>query len=171
MDLVAHQWKDLEHLFPSEPGRKGRPKAHPRDIINGINWVCRTGEAWQNLPRRYAPPTTCHRKYVEWRESGTWELILLKLAMNLKDRAGIDLLPLFSNGKYSSTECINLISVHLHRFSVSKGWEWYTLLLFMNPYVTSYDDGSRSGLIDEAILKDLKEIEKGGKSEFDFSAA
>jgi transposase len=46
MDLTEPQWQILEPLLPKprvrEDGR-GRPWRDPRDVLNGILWVRRTG--------------------------------------------------------------------------------------------------------------------------------
>ncbi|WP_083760284.1 transposase [Roseiflexus castenholzii] len=30
-----------------------RPRRHPREVMNGILWVMRTGAAWADMPSRY----------------------------------------------------------------------------------------------------------------------
>jgi transposase len=40
----------------------GRPWANPRGVMNAVLWVLRTGAPWAELPRRYPPCRTCHRR-------------------------------------------------------------------------------------------------------------
>ena len=55
MDLTDEQWEILKPLIPDPPRRadgKGRPWRDPRDVLNGILWVLRTGAPWRDLPER-----------------------------------------------------------------------------------------------------------------------
>jgi len=56
--------------------------------MNGILWVLRTGAPWADLPRRYPPPQTCHRRFQKWTREGVLDGVLLALAEDLRDRAG-----------------------------------------------------------------------------------
>ena len=59
----------LLRLIP-EPERRedgrGRPWKGPREVLNGILFVLRTGSAWADLPDRYPPYQTCHRRFQQW---------------------------------------------------------------------------------------------------------
>jgi transposase len=58
MDLTEEQWEILEPLIPTPPRRedgRGRPWRDPRDVLNGILWILRTGAPWKDLPERYPP--------------------------------------------------------------------------------------------------------------------
>ena len=51
MDLTERQWKRLEPLLPKPRVRKdhrGRPWRDPRDVLNRVLWVMRTGAPWQD---------------------------------------------------------------------------------------------------------------------------
>lgn len=66
MDLTDEQWEVLEPLIPNPPRRadgRGRPWRDSRDVLNGILWVLRTGAPWHDLPERYPPYQTCHRRF------------------------------------------------------------------------------------------------------------
>ena len=63
MDLTDAQ---SNHLIPVPPRRadgKGRPRCNPREVMNGILWVMRTGAAWADIPSRYPSSSTCHRYF------------------------------------------------------------------------------------------------------------
>src|SRR4029077_15069995 len=65
MDLTDTQWAVLEPLFrpkQRDDGR-GRPWQDTRAVLNGVFWVLRTGAPWHDLPRRYPPYQTCHRRF------------------------------------------------------------------------------------------------------------
>jgi transposase len=66
MDLTNEQWEVLEPLIPVPVRRadgRGRPWRNSRDVLNGILWVLRTGAPWRDLPERYPPYQTCHRRF------------------------------------------------------------------------------------------------------------
>jgi transposase len=75
MDLTDEQWQILEPLIPDPPRRedgRGRPWRGPRDVLNGILWILRTGAPWKDLPESYPPYQTCHRRFQRWIEEGVW---------------------------------------------------------------------------------------------------
>lgn len=79
MDLTDAQWKLLSPLLPRPRLRddgRGRPWRDPRDVLNGILWVLRTGAAWNDLPERYPSYQTCHRRFQYWVKIGTMERVL-----------------------------------------------------------------------------------------------
>jgi transposase len=79
MDLTDEQWAAVEVLLPKptirEDGR-GRPWRDPRDVLNGILWILRTGAPRLDLPERYPPSSTCHRRFQDWCESKTLHRVL-----------------------------------------------------------------------------------------------
>jgi transposase len=90
VDLTDEQWEILEPLIPAPPRRtdgRGRPWRDPRDVLDGILWVLRTGAPWRDLPERYPPYQTCHRRFQRWNEEGVLEEVLRALA----DRSGLPL--------------------------------------------------------------------------------
>ncbi len=94
MDLTQEQWLATEPYFPKEelrrPGRNGgRPWRAARDVLNGVLWVLRTGAPWSDLPRRYPPYQTCHRRFQRWVEEGILPRVLAALRRDLEDRDGV----------------------------------------------------------------------------------
>src|SRR5215217_7541426 len=89
MDLTDEQWEVLEPLIPDPPrrdDRRGRPWRDPRDVLNGILWILRTGAPWKDLPERYPPYQTCHRRFQKWIEEGVLGSVLETLAQDLEER-------------------------------------------------------------------------------------
>ena len=68
-------WAAIAPLLPPD-GRRGRPWADHRKVIDGILWKVRTGAPWRDLPERYGPWQTCYERLVRWRWDGTWERLL-----------------------------------------------------------------------------------------------
>src|SRR5258705_7801672 len=70
MDLTEIQLEKLKPLLTPKrrlDGR-GRPWLDARAVWNGVLWVLRTGAPWHDLPDRYPPYQTCHRRVPPSRE-------------------------------------------------------------------------------------------------------
>lgn len=79
-DLTNEQWARLEPLLPPErSGQKGHPYRAHRPVLDGILWIQRTGAAWEDLPPRYPPRSTCHDRLARWQRDGTWTKVLQAL--------------------------------------------------------------------------------------------
>lgn len=72
--LSDADWEQVKHLFPEHdrPGSRGRgrPRRHPRKILDAILWVWQTGEKWHRLPATFPPTQTCYVAYSAWRRDG-----------------------------------------------------------------------------------------------------
>lgn len=105
MDLTSEQWLAIEPLFPRNelrrPGRRGgRPWRPARDVLNGVLWVIRTGAPWADLPGRYPPYQTCHRRFQQWVHKGVFPKILAALRRDLRGRGGVEDVEGFIDGTY-----------------------------------------------------------------------
>jgi hypothetical protein len=101
MDLTDEQWDVLKPAIlvpPRRPHGRGRPWRDPRTVLNGILWILRTGAQWKNLPTRYPPYQTCHRRFQLWVRSGVLDHILCAPAKNLYECGGLDLSECFIDG-------------------------------------------------------------------------
>ena len=79
-ELTDAEWERLKPHFPErQMGDKGRPRREPREILNGIFWIARSGAAWRDLPERYGPYSTVYKRFREWSESGLIEKIFHEL--------------------------------------------------------------------------------------------
>ncbi|MCB0017458.1 MAG: IS5 family transposase, partial [Anaerolineales bacterium] len=103
MDLTDEQWTILQPFIPEPPRRddgRGRPWKPARDVLNGILWILRTGAPWQDMPDRYPPYQTCHRRFQRWEQEGVMDKILLSLAQDLKERGELDVRECFIDGTF-----------------------------------------------------------------------
>jgi putative transposase len=74
-DVTDAQWDVMEPLLPPEPGG-GRPrKTDPRDILDAIFYILRTGCQWRYLPGDLPPKSTVWRYFDRWRRDGTLDRI------------------------------------------------------------------------------------------------
>ncbi len=83
MDLTNEQWNILETILPPDrvrPDKRGRPWSDRRKVLEGALWILRTGAPWKDLPGRYGPYHTVHRRYQNWVHSGVLEKIPLAIA-------------------------------------------------------------------------------------------
>src|SRR5579863_359348 len=92
-ELSDAQWRLIEPTL--RPQRRadgrGRPWQDTRAVLNGILWVLGTGAQWRELPNKYPPYQTCHRRFQQWVRAGKPERILRVLAEELQARGKLDL--------------------------------------------------------------------------------
>ncbi len=92
-ELTDEQWKLFEPSFDKPPvvATRGRPRRSDREIMNGVLWILRSGARWADLPERFPPYQTCHRRFQEWVKDGRLKKVLETLARDLLERGKLDL--------------------------------------------------------------------------------
>ena len=135
MDLTNAQWAKLKPLFePKTPlRRRGRPWTDTRQVLNGVLWILRTGAPWRDLPARYPPAPTCHRRFQHWQRSGVLLAALQKLAEDLRDRGKLDLSEAFLDGSFSKAKKGALLSAMIGAVKAAKSWPSQTAMVFLSP--------------------------------------
>jgi len=136
VDLIEEQWEFVEPIIAKPKVRgdgRGRPWRDPRDVLDGILWVLRTGAPWKDLPPRYPPYQTCHRRFQQWSRDGTIEKILYRLARHLGEQGGIDLTEAFIDGTFAGAKKGGLPSGKLRRARGPRSWPLQTALVFLSP--------------------------------------
>lgn len=137
MDLTDEQWSVLAPLLPAprlRKDRRGRPWRDPRDVLNGVLWILRTGAPWKDLPDRYPSYQTCHRRFQHWVESGTLEHVLLALARDLEGRGGLDLSECFIDGTFAGGKKGAPSSGRRSAGRGPRSWRLQTALAFLSPW-------------------------------------
>ena len=134
VDLTEAQWSVLEPLFPEEerskPGAKGgRPWREPRDVLNGVLWILRTGAPWADLPNRYPPYQTCHRRFTKWIESGLMPRVLAALYEDLRGRGG-EQVEAFIDGTYVPAKRGGSVLGKAVRGRPRRSWRSQTAMVF-----------------------------------------
>ena len=91
----ATDLSDAEYacLAPYLPPAKliGRPRLRPpREILDAIFYVIRTGCQWRLLPYEFPPWQTVYHYFRRWRLDGTWERMHTALRERLRSAVGRD---------------------------------------------------------------------------------
>ncbi len=69
-------WAVVEPLLPTSQGRRGRPWADHRLVLEGICWRYRTGSPWRDVPEEFGPWKTVWKRHFRWSTDGTYQLIM-----------------------------------------------------------------------------------------------
>jgi transposase len=106
MDLTDAQWAMLEPMFRPRrrPDGRGRPWTDSRRVLDAVLWILRTGAPWADLPGRYPPYQTCHRRFQLWQRSGRLDRLLQRLAEDLRDLGNIDLSDAYVDATFASAK-------------------------------------------------------------------
>ncbi len=137
MDLSKEQWSIIEPLLPDDPVRadgRGRPWSERRAVLNGILWVLRTGAPWKDLPERYPPYQTVHRRFSAWNRSGVMKRLLAALAEDLRERGKLDVRECFIDGTFVGAKKGGLPWAQLGGARAARSWPLQTLMVFLSPY-------------------------------------
>ncbi len=135
MFITNQQWDAIAGFFVPKPrlDKRGGERKDPRQVLEGIIWVLKTGAQWNQLPAKYPPYQTCHRWFQRWMEDGTIGSIVTTLAHDLEDRGGISLKECFLDGSFASAKkgalVLDLRSVE----KAPKSWQFRTKTLFQSP--------------------------------------
>jgi transposase len=90
MDITDEQWNRIEPIIRSltpPKDSRGRPPRDPREVLNGILWILRTGAPWKDLPQIYPPYQTCRRRLQQWVRQGVLQSILQELSQDSFEQA------------------------------------------------------------------------------------
>lgn len=60
-------------------------------MLNGLFWILCSGAKWRDLPECYGPWKTVYQRFRHWRDNGTFERILARLHLKLRQDGYLDL--------------------------------------------------------------------------------
>ncbi len=87
-DLTDAQWEQVGPMIPPEsPGGRHR-EVDMREVVNGINYLTRTGCQWRAIPRDLPNWNTCRHYYDRFRRDGTWQRLHDALRGRVRVAAG-----------------------------------------------------------------------------------
>jgi transposase len=130
MELTDKQWERIKNLLPEPVKRidgKGRPWRDKREVLEGILWILRTGAPWKDLPSRYPPYQTCHRRFQQWQKEGTIRKVVEALARDLQERGGVDLSECFIDGSFCGAKKGALLWERPNEEKAPRSWQSQTL--------------------------------------------
>lgn len=135
MDLTEQQWLAIKRFIPAAERRArsekgGRPWRPARDVLNGILWVLRTGAPWADLPGRYPPYQTCHRRFQTWIREGVLPKVLAALRRDLETRGGIEDVEGFIDGTYVPAKKGGPASGSAAPAKRQRSWQLQTAMVF-----------------------------------------
>jgi putative transposase len=85
-DLSDAEWNYIEPHMPA-PKEHGRPRIHsPREILDAIFYILRSGCQWRLLPHDFPRWPTVYYYFRKWRIDGTWERINRAIRERLRVR-------------------------------------------------------------------------------------
>jgi transposase len=136
MEISDAQWalieKDLKHPREGKPSR-GRPPVPARKILEGVLWILRTGAQWVELPRRYPPYQTVHRRYQEWNINGQLTKALKTLARHLEKEGKLDLSECAIDGTFAAAKKKACALVRQSEEKGPRSWQLRTAMVFLSP--------------------------------------
>ena len=90
-DLKNEQWELIKDFFIENENVKKRGRKawrDPRDILDGILYLNKTGCQWRQLPADFPPWRTVHHYFQKWTRSGLLDKILMTLNKKVRKEAG-----------------------------------------------------------------------------------
>ncbi len=156
-ELTDEQWSLIEPLFDKPPivETRGRPRRSEREVLNGVLWILRSGARWQDLPERFPPYQTCHRRFQEWVRDGKLKNILETLAEDLLIRGKLDLSECFIDGTFIVAKKGALVLERASGARVRSSWQWQTALVFLSPFTQTLLRRMKSNLLKTRFASDL----------------
>jgi transposase len=88
--LSDAQWSLIGPMLPSRTGRRGRPFADARLVVEAIVYRYRCGIAWRDLPESFGPWQTAWTWHRRMAADGTWDEVLAVLTARADDAGALD---------------------------------------------------------------------------------
>ena len=135
-ELSDEQWAVVERVLRPErrEDNRGRPWHDTRAVLNGVFWVLGTGAQWRELPEKYPPYQTCHRRFQQWIRRKLEEALKM-LARHLHERGRLNLEEAFVDATFASakkgaSQSVPPGAVRAPRSSLSP-----LITVFLSPYL------------------------------------
>ena len=83
--LSDYQWEQIKDFIPPKTSKCGRARRNPRELMDAIIWVLRTGAPWCALPKEYGSWHTVYNNFRKWSQQGIIEKIFKYFSSNAKE--------------------------------------------------------------------------------------
>ncbi len=85
-------WELVEPIIleVDPPKARGRKRADPRQMLNGIIFRLRSGCQWNRMPKELGDDSTIHRTFQRWVETGVLRRIWGALVEGCEELVGVD---------------------------------------------------------------------------------
>ena len=87
--LSDDAWEQIAGAF-RPPAAVGRKRKDPREMVDGILYVLRTGCPWRDLPEEFGPWQSVYHWFNAWTGDGTLDEVLHRLVAAHVDVGAID---------------------------------------------------------------------------------
>ena len=136
MELTDVQWELLKSLVEPKtpPKRRGRPWSDTRRVLEGVLWILRTGAQWAEMPDKFPPYQTCHRRFQVWVRQGVLVELLRTLAKDLMARGDLDLAETFIDATFSGAKKGAVLLVQHAAAKGPRSWQLRTAMVFLSPW-------------------------------------
>jgi len=138
-DLSDAQWEYLKPFVEWDQERRQRRDrrggrwSDARRVLNGVLWILRTGAPWQDLPPRYGPYQTCHRRFQQWQQAGVLDGILWALCEDLLARGALGLEETFIDASFAGAKRGAIALVQRAAAKGARSWQSRTAMVFLSP--------------------------------------
>lgn len=72
-DLTDKQWQRLEPMLQAKETRGRNRELDPREVVNAILYILRTGCQWRYLPHDFPKWTAVSATFYRWKKNGLWQ--------------------------------------------------------------------------------------------------
>ena len=138
-ELNDEQWAVVEPVLRPirRADNRGRPWHDTRAVLNGVLWVLGTGAQWREMPEKYPPYQTCHRRFQQWVRNGKLGQALKLLAGHLHERGKLNLEEAFVDATFASAKkeaspAAPLAAARERKSSLSP-----LITVFLSPYLST----------------------------------
>ena len=138
-ELNDEQWAVVEPVLRPvrRTDNRGRPWHETRAVLNGVLWVLGTGAQWREMPEKYPPYQTCHRRFQQWVRNGKLEEALKRLARHLHEHGKLNLDEAFVDATFASAKkgaspSAPPVAARARRSSLSP-----LVTVFLSPYLST----------------------------------
>jgi len=66
-------WASLHAKLRAVSGIWKRDIERLRQFVEAVDYVLRTGIAWEDLPERFGKPNSLYRRFRRWSQQGIWD--------------------------------------------------------------------------------------------------